>query len=70
MDPRDEMFINRYRYSEDKFIETIRQRHEMFTDAWLCSFKDNTKQFITSFNHKEFGWMDKVQRMAVEHIVR
>ena len=64
MDPRDEMFINRFRLNEDSFIETIRPRHEMYSDAWLCSFKDNRKQFVTSFNHKESGWMEKITEMA------
>lgn len=64
MDPRDEMFVNRYMFNENHYIETIRQRHEMYTDAWLCSFKGHTKQFITSFNAKEPGWMDKVNELA------
>ena len=63
MDPRDEMYINRYRLDEKRFLETIRPRHDMYTDVWICEFASNIKRFVTSVNTKDKDWMDRVAEL-------
>lgn len=62
MDPRDELFINRYHYSDDKYIETVRERHYWESDVWLCEYESRKKRFITTVNtQKDTEWMENVK---------
>ena len=61
MDPRDERFVNRYRYSDEKYIETVRLRHDIDTDVWLCDFDGRNKKYILTVNtKKDVDWMERV----------
>ena len=66
MNPKDEMYINRYKLDKNRYIETIRLRHEMFSDAWLC--EGERKKFITSFNAKENGWLDMIKEKIMQAV--
>lgn len=62
MDPREELFVNVYPFSDDKYIETVRERHYWDSDVWLCDHFSRQKEYITTVNTtKDLNWMESVR---------
>lgn len=62
MENEQDLYVYHYKYKDDMYIETIRERRSWEVDAWLCDNSGEKKQFITSFSVHDDDWMEKIER--------